>query len=191
MTIQPPFVRTVKKLRHSVATQRSLPIYLKPELPIYAGQKGEIKMKIRSLKRNKKGISPIIATLLLIVIAVAAAVVVYAFVSGFVSSTTKTTTAEGTLSIPDAAITGATNITVYVENIGTQTENITTAYVDNLQVTLNTAANGSGTTWDSVSPGTTVTLYLSSASATWNDGSAHTIKIVCPDGTTTTGSAVS
>jgi flagellin-like protein len=46
---------------------------------------------------NKKGVSPIIATLLLIVIAVAAAVVTYSFVMGITGTTTGTTIAQGQL----------------------------------------------------------------------------------------------
>jgi len=43
---------------------------------------------MRSILKSKKGISPILATLLLIVIAVAAVIVTYAWVMTFTSSTT-------------------------------------------------------------------------------------------------------
>jgi flagellin-like protein len=48
---------------------------------------GEIKI-MRSIIKSRKGISPILATLLLIVIAVAAVIVTYAWVMTFTSSTT-------------------------------------------------------------------------------------------------------
>jgi flagellin-like protein len=49
--------------------------------------RGEVKI-MRSIIKSKKGISPILATLLLIVIAVAAVIVTYAWVMTFTSSTT-------------------------------------------------------------------------------------------------------
>ncbi|MCS7098706.1 MAG: hypothetical protein NZ922_06985, partial [Candidatus Methanomethyliaceae archaeon] len=59
---------------------------------------------------NRKGISPIIATLLLIVITVAAAVVTYTFTMGFVGTTTATTgTAQGQLSYDAYSVNGTSN----------------------------------------------------------------------------------
>ena len=45
-------------------------------------------MNTNNLLKQKKGISPIIATLLLILIAIAAGVIVYAYVVGFIGSST-------------------------------------------------------------------------------------------------------
>jgi len=49
--------------------------------------------------KSKKGVSPIIATLLLIVIAVAAAVVTYSFVMGFIGTGTASQGQQGQLSM--------------------------------------------------------------------------------------------
>jgi len=43
---------------------------------------------------KRKGVSPIIATLLLILIAIAAGVATYAFVAGWISGATKNTNAQ-------------------------------------------------------------------------------------------------
>ncbi|MEM2525690.1 MAG: archaellin/type IV pilin N-terminal domain-containing protein, partial [Candidatus Methanomethylicaceae archaeon] len=67
--------------------------------------------------KNKKAISPIIATLLLIVITVAAAVVTYTFVMGFVGTGTAATgAAQGQLSYDSFSVNGTTNssITIYL-----------------------------------------------------------------------------
>ncbi|MCX8196691.1 MAG: hypothetical protein N3F67_06465, partial [Acidilobaceae archaeon] len=59
---------------------------------------------------NRKGISPIIATLLLIVITVAAAVVTYTFTMGFVGTTTATTgPTQGQLSYDAYSVNGTSN----------------------------------------------------------------------------------
>ncbi|MEM4852153.1 MAG: archaellin/type IV pilin N-terminal domain-containing protein [Thermofilum sp.] len=80
---------------------------------------------------RRKGISPVIATLLLIVIAVVAAVLMYIWVTGYM----------GTLSpreVPgqlrerikiDAVSVGTNDVTIYFSNIGESTVNIAGAYV--------------------------------------------------------------
>ncbi|MEM4811212.1 MAG: archaellin/type IV pilin N-terminal domain-containing protein [Thermofilum sp.] len=92
---------------------------------------------------RRKGISPVIATLLLIVIAVVAAVLTYIWVTGYM----------GTLSpreVPgqlkerikiDAVSVGANDVTIYFSNIGESTVNITGAYVlyENFTVVPNCA----------------------------------------------------
>ena len=80
-----------------------------------------------------KGISPVIATLLLILIAVAAAVLVYVWVTGYASSMTKAgapeleerikiDTVNATAGIP-------INVTIYVRNIGSTAVDISSAYI--------------------------------------------------------------
>ena len=76
--------------------------------------------------KEKKAISPIIATLLLILIAIAAGVVVYAYVIGFVgNSTTNTGSSQNQISIDNLAIASATSsfpATVFVRNLGPSVE---------------------------------------------------------------------
>jgi len=90
-----------------------------------------VNLKILSGTKERRAISPIIATLLLILIAIAAGVVVYAYVIGFVGSTT-TGQGSGTssLSIDTAAGKGSTGaLTAFVRNIGGSTATITSFYV--------------------------------------------------------------
>jgi archaeal type IV pilus assembly protein PilA len=85
------------------------------------------------IREHKKGISPIIATLLLILIAIAAGVVVYAYVIGFVGNTTGTGTnpiVNEKFSI-NAWTYNSNNdsMTIFVQNTGSNAINITSAYV--------------------------------------------------------------
>jgi flagellin-like protein len=146
-------------------------------------------MKIFSLRRNKKGVSPIIATLLLIVIAVAAAVVTYAFVTGFIGTATAQSTQQGAMSIDTGTVTGAGTvanpsiITVYVRNTGTKSEVLSTAYVDNILIapaSVTVTYQGVAT---SLAPGLTCTVVVKSTTVNWADAAAHTVKIVASDGT--------
>jgi len=80
--------------------------------------------------RSKKGISPILATLLLIVIAVAAVIVTYAWVITFTS--TQTTTVGKMIKF-DSAVVNATSpdlVTVYVRNWGTEYVTLDKVYID-------------------------------------------------------------
>ena len=97
---------------------------------------------------NKKGVSPVIATLLLIVIAVAAAVVTYTFVMGFIGTTTTSTPPITTERIIVEAVeveTANQKVTnVYVRNIGSATVNVTAIYLvryDGVVVGSNTSVN--------------------------------------------------
>lgn len=76
--------------------------------------------------RSKKGISPILATLLLIVIAVAAIVVTYAWVITFTGSTTGQ---AGVFLRKDAVYWQQGNITVYIRNTGIADGEISAVYV--------------------------------------------------------------
>jgi flagellin-like protein len=83
---------------------------------------------------NKKGVSPIIATLLLIVIAVAAAVVTYSFVMGIIGTSTTTNTGVQSRILIEAVTTNSTsspfNVTsVVVRNVGTARVNVTSVYL--------------------------------------------------------------
>ncbi len=87
--------------------------------------------RVKCLKQ-KKAISPIIATLLLILIAIAAGVVVYAYVIGFVgNSTSNTGGATNTLSIDQVALSSKVTsfpATAYVRNLGPAAEGFNTGY---------------------------------------------------------------
>lgn len=85
--------------------------------------------------KSKKGISPILATLLLIVIAVAAIIITYAWVTTYMGSTTSQ--AEVFLRKDADCLwqTGVSkNITVYVRNTGTSDAEIGQVYINSEQI---------------------------------------------------------
>jgi flagellin-like protein len=83
---------------------------------------------MKKMLKSKKGISPILATLLLIVIAVAAVIVTYAWVMTFTSSQTQQ---AGVFLKKDAGCLWKTgNVTVYVRNTGTSDAEIDIVYIN-------------------------------------------------------------
>ncbi len=74
--------------------------------------------KMKKFRMNRKGISPIFATLILIAIAVIAGVVVYAFTSGWLSGMSQNTTAaQERLTVSGASYDDTTGfVSVYVQN---------------------------------------------------------------------------
>ncbi len=107
-----------------------------------------------SLGRSK-GISPIIATLLLILIAIAAGVLVYVYVTGYIGSSTQNgggTT--DTLSIDNLVLTskaGSSPVTAFVRNLGPNAETFNTGFyvksaTVNNQLGLAVVVSGSGAT---------------------------------------------
>jgi len=81
-----------------------------------------------------RGISPVVATLLLILIAVAAAVLVYVWVTGYASSMAQTSAPEleEQIKIDSVSVNPTNNyinVTVYVRNIGDVKVNITDLYI--------------------------------------------------------------
>jgi flagellin-like protein len=143
-------------------------------------------MKTISLRQNNKGVSPIIATLLLIVIAVAAAVVTYAFVTGFIGTATSNSLQQGAMSIDYGNITSATNIIVYIRNTGTKLEILSAVYVDNDPIPAATVLfgiPGAIAPYTLAPDGAVVLVNITSASATWDNHALHIVKIVASDGT--------
>lgn len=123
--------------------------------------------------KSKKGISPILATLLLIVIAVAAIIVTYAWVISF---TTTQTRQAGKMIKFDSAVINATSevVTVYVRNWGTEQVTIDKIYIDGIDHTGN--ATGLPTTLN-VEGVTTVTLNGTAAGLNFNVGSYYKVKV--------------
>jgi len=84
--------------------------------------------------KNKKAVSPVIATLLLILIAVAAAILVYVWVTGYTSSAMKQGAPELEEKIKVEAVNVNVtstygNLTIYVRNIGSTQANVTDIYI--------------------------------------------------------------
>jgi archaeal type IV pilus assembly protein PilA len=145
------------------------------------------------INRKKKGISPIIATLLLILIAIAAGVVVYAYVIGFVgNSTSNSGGSTDTLSIDQLYLTHVVSsipVTAYVRNEGPAAESYNTGFTlktSNLNLILGpavaalvTLSAGAGATIASValtySTATAITVSVTLAAAC--TGSTPTISL--------------
>jgi len=113
---------------------------------------------------SKKGISPILATLLLIVIAVAAVIVTYAWVLTFTGTQTQQ---AGVLLTKENVSWGPANttITVVIRNTGTSNGKITAVYIGTSSTNLASISSSD------VSP------TLGSASATVNAESSTTFTI--------------
>lgn len=130
------------------------------------------------LLMNKRGVSPIIATLLLIVIAVVAAIVAYGFVMGFIDTSAVAANDQGILSFDAYTVTGATTVDIYVRVTGVRVLAIQTAYIDSAPA-VPTVSSGSLT----IQPGGVQLVTVTQAGATLTDLSAHQLRIICSDGT--------
>ncbi len=131
---------------------------------------------LKKILTSKKGISPILATLLLIVIAVAAVIVTYAWVMTF--TTTQTTTAGKMIKFDSAVINAATdNTTVYVRNSGTEVVTIDKIYVDGTDHT--SSASGLPAT---INTDGTATIKLNGAAAGLDfiAGNTYKVKVAGP-----------
>ena len=81
---------------------------------------------MRSILKSKKGISPILATLLLIVIAVAAVIVTYAWVMTFTTSTTSK--AGAVLSLENIRFHNEDDVEIIIRNTGTADAKVAEIY---------------------------------------------------------------
>jgi len=143
-------------------------------------------MRTINLNRKKKGVSPIIATLLLIVIAVAAAVVTYAFVTGFIgTSTASAKGGQGAMATDVAFIAANGSICATIRDTGATV--LTLAGAPAAVYVNNVAMPTSVLTWQSntLSPGATDNLVIANgtASGQWPSGTAVQVKVVATDGT--------
>jgi len=125
---------------------------------------------MKKMLNSKKGISPILATLLLIVIAVAAVIVTYAWVMTFTSSQTGQ---SGVFLRKDAVAWNSTagTITLYIRNTGTADATIDAVYVGTSSTDL---------------PKQTSVTYNPTSKLVAKDGGSITITITYPWTTKTT-----
>ena len=135
------------------------------------------------LPKCKKGVSPIIATLLLIVIAVAAAVVTYSFVMGFIGTSTNPSGQQGQLTYDAYTLRagGAAqgNLTVYIRNTGSKSVTIQNCYFNGVNASTIIPIASSNLT---IAPGE-VKLVSANASQAIQAGVGYTVRFVCADGT--------
>jgi len=134
--------------------------------------KGMRKMSIRKLFRDKKAISPILATLLLIVIAVAAIVITYAWITTYMGSATQQ---AGFIPYKaNVAFVEDGKITIDIGNSGTSNGQI-------LQVYIGTSATtATSQTTDPAMPITIAAGAIRSFNVTyaWADGATYYFRVV-------------
>jgi len=70
------------------------------------------------MAKQKRGVSPVVATLLLILISIAAAALIYAFVAGYIGGAEQQTGGAQSQIIIEAVSLNATNLNVTVRNAG-------------------------------------------------------------------------
>ena len=94
-----------------------------------------MKVRLRRIFRNERGISPILATLLLIVIAVAAIIVTYAWITTYMSGAT--THAGVMLDVENVYWNSSENTTIiYVKNTGTSDAKVVRLWMGNTSDSL-------------------------------------------------------
>ena len=129
---------------------------------------------MRSFRRNKKGVSDVIAVLLMIAIAVAASLIAYAWVMGYMGGTTNKV--GKSIQIQSMYYSGQT-LYVYVQNVGSSPLTLSSVYVYGV---LDTAATFTNNNPLAVNQTSMVTTILP---ANFNPTNAVDVKVVCSDGT--------
>lgn len=134
--------------------------------------------------RNKKAISPILATLLLIVIAVAAIVITYAWITTYMG----TTTAQAGFIPYKANVafnTGGTNgtITIDVGNSGTSSGQIVGIYLGTSASALDSQTSVSPTLPGTVNAGSIASFVVTHG---WTTGTTYYFKVVPSSGAAVT-----
>ncbi len=120
---------------------------------------------------SKKGISPILATLLLIVIAVAAVIVTYAWVLTF----TSTQTQQAAVMLTKENVSWSTDqIQIVIRNTGTSSGKITAAYIGKSSANLTSASVASPALPANINAGSTLTITLTQS---WSAGTRYYFKV--------------
>lgn len=135
--------------------------------------------------KQKRGISTIIAVLLMIVISVAAAVITYIWVMGYLGGTMagiKQSTQQMEISI-DTVSNSSTTVSVVVRNQGDITATVDKIYIGTSSSNLADAGTLTGTKSIAVSGTTT----LSFTYASLQKSKTYIVKVVCTDGQSATG----
>ena len=136
---------------------------------------------MRTILKSKKGISPILATLLLIVIAVAAVIVTYAWVITFTGSTTSQ---AGVVLVRENTrfynVSTTDYIDVTLRNSGTGDGQIETVYVGTSDTNLVTQTSVTyDPTTQIVAAGESITMTIT---YDWTDGTTYYFKIATEEG---------
>jgi len=135
---------------------------------------------MKRMIKSKKGISPILATLLLIVIAVAAVIVTYAWVITFTENTTNNAGAllkqENVRFYTDE---GTGYVEIVVRNTGTGDAQVDTVYFGTSSSNLMTQTVTYSPTTAIVAAGDTLTITME---YDWEDGTNYYFKITTEEG---------
>lgn len=149
--------------------------------------KEEVQTNLPKILKSRKGISPILATLLLIVIAVAAIIVTYAWVMTFIGAQSG---AGGTfLDVENVYWDSTANTTsIVVRNIGTSDAKIVRLYMGNatsnlIEVTTSTDLGTSGKVLPVDQSVTVVLNWPNSLASSWTNGKTYYFKVVPEAGT--------
>jgi len=145
----------------------------------------------------RKGISPIIATVLMILIAIAAGITVYTLATGWVGGRFSEATGPQAILVVESGSYNGSHFILYVRNDGTSNVNITKAYITHPNGTVVVAfyppVNGrlNVTTHDNKSVlvpanGTAVEVVIGNFTeydqSFVSEGQVYTIKLVATDG---------
>jgi flagellin-like protein len=138
---------------------------------------------MRTVLKSKKGISPILATLLLIVIAVAAVIVTYAWVMTFTGSTTSQAGAVLTVENTRFYGSGEDDIEIVVRNSGTADAKVVEVYFGESASDLQ-RIDSSDINYDPnsqiVSAGSSLEIDIENTD--WNSGTRYYFKVVTEEG---------
>ena len=136
---------------------------------------------MKNILKSKKGISPILATLLLIVIAVAAVIVTYAWVMTFTTSTTNQ--AGAVLSVENVRFYNQSstvyNIDITLRNSGTADATIDTVYMGESSSDL---ALQSSVVTGTIEAGSTYTIEVTGDTTLWENGTTYYFNIGTEEG---------
>ena len=128
---------------------------------------------MRKFRLNRKGVSPVIAVLLMIAIAVAASILVYVWSMGLIG-TLQAGGGEQTAEqvIMEAYSWNSTDLTLYLKNVGTADVVVDAIYVGGTQITTTETLTVLG-------PSVTITV---SPGSSFTEGVAYTIKVFTKTG---------
>jgi len=134
---------------------------------------------MRSIFKSRKGISPILATLLLIVIAVSAVIVTYAWVMTFTGSTTSQAGAVLTVENVRFYDSSGKKVDITLRNSGTASAIIVEVYEGTSASNLEPVTSVVYDPANSVSEGTSSKITFD---LTWTTGTRYHFKVVTQEG---------
>ena len=135
-------------------------------------------------KKSRRGVSYLVTVVLMTLIAVALSTLLYAYFSGWIGERTSSTGPTGALSVVEGYYDSKTNnFTLYVRNDGSNTVNVTNAYVVYSNGTVVPASVSNDTMGhhnNTISPGEIKKLYVNPGSTL--PSGVYRVKLVADDG---------